>query len=89
MSKYDDLETTAQRVYKYLLENIPGEPKYIHYNEIAEEVGRTRSGVSYAMGVLMRAGKVKIEDGKIAVIRAKCGVSEEWGDGAQKEPKNG
>ncbi len=41
MSKYDDLETTAQRVYKYLSERYKGEPQYFPYKDIAEEVGRT------------------------------------------------
>ena len=68
MSKYDDLETTAQRVYKYLTEKIKKEPQFIRYAEIAAEIGRTRSAVSYAVGVLMRAGKIAIQDGKIAVI---------------------
>ena len=68
MSKYDDLETTAQRVYKYLSEKITGEPQFIRYADIAAEVGRTRSAVSYAVGVLIRAGKITIQDGKIAVI---------------------
>ena len=68
MSKYDDLETTAQRVYKYLSDKYTGKPQYFPYKEIAAEVGRTRSAVSYAVGVLIRAGKIAIQDGKIAVI---------------------
>ncbi len=68
MSKYDDLETTAQRVYKYLSERYTGTPQYFPYKDIAEEVGRTRSAVSYAVGVLLRARKIAIQDGKIAVI---------------------
>lgn len=68
MSKYDDLETTAQRVYKYLSEKITDEPQFIRYAEIAAEIGRTRSAVAYAVGVLTRAGKIAIRDGKIAVI---------------------
>lgn len=67
MSKYDDLETTAQRVYKYLSERNTGEPQYIPYKEIAEEIGRTRSAVTYAVGVLLRAQKISIQDGKIVV----------------------
>ena len=49
MGKYDDLETTAQRVYKYLRERIGDTPQFVRYTEIAEEVGRTRSSVSYAV----------------------------------------
>lgn len=67
MGKYDDLETTAQRVYKYLRERVGDTPKFIRYAEIAEAVGRTRSSVAYAMGVLIRAGKVSISDDKITV----------------------
>ena len=40
MSKYDELETTAQRVYKYLDEHILIVPKRIPYQEIANEIGR-------------------------------------------------
>ncbi len=68
MNKYDDLETTAQRVYKYLLTHYQGEPQYFPYKDIAAEIGRTRSSVSYAVGVLLRARKISIKDGKIAVI---------------------
>ncbi|MFR2943652.1 MAG: winged helix-turn-helix transcriptional regulator [Lachnospiraceae bacterium] len=39
----------------------------MRYTEIAEEVGRTRSSVSYAVGVLIRAGKISVSDGKITV----------------------
>ena len=67
MGKYDDLETTAQRVYKYLRERIGDTPQFVGYTEIAEEVGRTRSSVSYAVGVLIRAGKISVSDGKITV----------------------
>lgn len=67
MGKYDDLETTAQRVYKYLQERIGSAPAFVRYAEIAEEVGRTRSSVSYAVGVLIRAGKISVADGKITV----------------------
>lgn len=67
MGKYDDLETTAQRVYRYLSEKITDEPRFIRYAEIAEEVGRTRSSVSYAVGVLIRAGKISVSGGKIAL----------------------
>lgn len=67
MGKYDDLETTAQRVYRYLSEKITGVPQFVRYAEIAEEVGRTRSSVSYAVGVLIRAGKISVSDGKITV----------------------
>lgn len=67
MGKYDDLETTAQRVYRYLSEKITDEPQFVRYAEIAEEVGRTRSSVSYAVGVLIRAGKISVSDGKITV----------------------
>ena len=67
MGKYDDLETTAQRVYKYLRERVGDTPQFIRSAEIAEEVGRTRSSVAYAMGVLIRAGKVSISDDKITV----------------------
>lgn len=67
MGKYDDLETTAQRVYKYLRERVGDTPQFIRYAEIAEAVGRTRSSVAYAMGVLIRAGKVSISDDKITV----------------------
>ena len=67
MGKYDDLETTAQRVYKYLRERIGDTPLFVRYTEIAEEVGRTRSSVSYAVGVLIRAGKISVSDGKITV----------------------
>jgi len=38
MGKYDDLETTAQRVYKYLRERIGDTPQFVRYTEIAEEV---------------------------------------------------
>ena len=67
MGKYDDLETTAQRVYKYLRERIGDTPQFVRYTEIAEEVGRTRSSVSYAVGVLIRAGKISVSGGKITV----------------------
>ncbi len=67
MGKYDDLETTAQRVYKYLRERIGDTPQFVRYAEIAEEVGRTRSSVSYAVGVLIRAGKISVSEGKITV----------------------
>ena len=67
MGKYDDLETTAQRVYKYLRERIGDTPQFVRYAEIAEEVGRTRSSVSYAVGVLLRAGKISVSGGKITV----------------------
>lgn len=67
MGKYDDLETTAQRVYKYLRERIGDTPQFVRYTKIAEEVGRTRSSVSYAVGVLIRAGKISVSDGKITV----------------------
>ena len=69
MSKYDDLETTAQRVYKYLLETLGDKPAFVRYAEIAKEIDRTRSGVRYAVGVLLRSGKISIKDGKIAVNR--------------------
>ena len=68
MGKYDDLETTAQRVYKYLSETIKGEPQFIRYKVIADEVDRSRSAVSYAVGVLLKKGKITIQDGKIAVV---------------------
>ena len=67
MGKYDDLETTAQRVYKYLRERVGDTPQFIRYAEIAEEVGRTRSSVAYAMGVLIRAVKVSVSNNKIIV----------------------
>lgn len=67
MGKYDDLETTAQRVYKCLRERVGDTPQFIRYAEIAEEVGRTRSSVAYAMGVLIRAGKVSVSNNKITV----------------------
>lgn len=67
MGKYDELETTAQRVYKYLKEKVGETPQFIRYAEIAEEVGRTRSAVSYAVGVLIRAGKISVSGGKITV----------------------
>ena len=67
MGKYDDLETTAQRVYKYLRERIGDTPQFVRYAEIAEEVGRARSSVSYAVGVLLRAGKISVSEGKITV----------------------
>lgn len=67
MSKYDDLDTTAQRVYKYLSETIGKTPQFVRYTEIADEVGRTRSAVAYAVGVLLRAGKIEICDGKLAI----------------------
>ncbi len=70
MTKYDDLESTAQRVYKYIVERYQGEPRYFPYKEIAEEIGRTRSSVSYAVGVLLRARKIAIQDGKISVLQA-------------------
>ena len=68
MTKYDDLESTAQRVYKYLSARYTGTPQYFPYKEIADEIGRSRSAVSYAVGVLLRAKKIAIDDGKIAVI---------------------
>ena len=67
MGNYDELETTAQRVYKYLRERRGNAPAFVRYAEIAEAVGRTRSSVSYAMGVLIRAGKISVSDGKITV----------------------
>lgn len=67
-SKYDELDTTAQRVYKYLSENIKNTPKFISYATIAQEVDRTRSSVAYAMGVLIRTRKVAIQDRKIYVL---------------------
>lgn len=67
MSNYDELDTTAQRVYKYLLEKIKDKPQFISYTEIADEIGRTRSAVSYAVKKLLRAGKIAIQDDKIAV----------------------
>ena len=69
MGNYDELETTAQRVYKYLRERIGSEPTFVRYAEIAEAVGRTRSSVSYAVGVLIRAGKISVSDGKITVLK--------------------
>jgi len=44
MGKYDDLETTAQRVYKYLRERIGDTPQFVRYTEIAEEVGKKPRG---------------------------------------------
>lgn len=67
MGKYDELETTAQRVYRYLRERVGETPQFIRYAEIAEEVGRTRSAVAYAVGVLIRAGKISVSGGRIAV----------------------
>lgn len=69
-SKYDNLETTAQRVYKYLSETIGNTPRFVRYSEIAKETGRTRSAVAYAVGVLIRADKIEIRDGKIVVKNA-------------------
>ena len=68
MGKYDDLETTAQRVYRYLSNTIKHTPKFVSYADIAEEVDRTRSSVAYAMGVLIRTGKVEIHNRKIYVL---------------------
>ena len=68
MAKYDVLETTAQRVYKYLCETITDEPQFIRYKLIADEVDCSRSAVSYAVGVLLKKGKIRIENGKIAVV---------------------
>ena len=67
MARYDALQTTAQRVYDYLVEHYTGKPEFVSYTKIAEEIGRTRSSVSYAVGVLLRANKIAILDGKIAV----------------------
>lgn len=69
MSKYDELETTAQRVYKYLSENVLIKPKRIPYQVIADEIGRTRSSVSYAVGVLLRKGKISIQDGEFLPVK--------------------
>lgn len=68
MTSYDELETTAQRVYRYLRETIKDEPRFVNYSEIAEEVGRTRSAVSYAVNKLIKAGKIAVKGGKLAVI---------------------
>lgn len=68
MGKYDDLETTAQRVYRYLSDTIKNTPKFVSYADIAEEVDRTRSSVAYAMGVLIRTRKVEIHNRKIYVL---------------------
>lgn len=67
MARYESFETTAQRVYNYLKENYTGAPQFVSYTEIADAIGRTRSSVSYAVGVLLRANKIAILDGKIAV----------------------
>lgn len=67
MPKYDPLKTTAQRVYDYLVEHYTGKPEFFSYTKIADEIAASRSGVSYAVGVLLRAGKIAILDGKIAV----------------------
>ena len=67
MSNYQAYESTAQRVLKYLSEHYTGEPQFFPYSEIAAAIGRTRSAVSYAVGVLLRAGEISIEGGKIAL----------------------
>ena len=68
MTNYDELETTAQRVYRYLRETIKDKPQFVNYTTIADEVGRTRSAVSYAVKKLIKAGKIAVEGGKLAVI---------------------
>lgn len=68
-TKYDELATTAQKVYKYMLDKYgKNNPKRVPYKDIAEEIGHTRSGVAYAVNVLIRKGKAIIQDGKLAVI---------------------
>ena len=64
--KYDELETTAQRVYKYVLEHYgKNNPQRLDYNVVAEEIGRTRSSVSYGVKVLIKNRKIKeTADGK-------------------------
>ena len=64
--KYDELETTAQRVYKYVLEHYgKNNPTRLDYNVVAEEIGRTRSSVSYGVKVLIKNRKIKeTADGK-------------------------
>ena len=69
MTRYDELETTAQKVYKYLTDKYgKHNPKRVPYKDIADEIGGTRSGVAYAVGVLIRKDKLIIQDGKLAVI---------------------
>ena len=67
--KYDELDTTAQRLYKYLLETYgKNNPKHIDYNAVAEEIGRTRSSVSYAVKLLNKKGKINIKNNEIYVV---------------------
>lgn len=67
MGNYDELDNTTQRVYKYLKERLKNAPEYVNYSEIGEEVGRTRSAVSYAIKKLIKAGKIAIIDDKITL----------------------
>lgn len=49
-------------------ETIKDKPQFVNYTTIADEVGRTRSAVSYAVKKLIKAGKLAVEGGKLAVI---------------------
>ncbi|MBQ7913829.1 MAG: hypothetical protein IJ308_08890 [Clostridia bacterium] len=66
---YDQLDTTAQRVYKYVLEHYgKNNPKRLDYNAVAEEIGRTRSGVSYAVKVLRKKQRAFVKDGELYIV---------------------
>lgn len=67
MGKYDDLNETMRRIMDYLTIELADGAKFVHYKVIAEEVERSYHSVKYSIERLRRMGKLRIEDGKLAL----------------------
>ena len=66
---FDALETTAQRLEKYLAENYGyGITVFENYEEIAAKIGRTRNAVRYAVKKLEAVGKLVFVGKRIMLV---------------------
>ncbi len=73
--QFDALETTAQRLEKYLKEHYGyGVPAFERYELIGQEIGRSRNAVKYAAEKLKEAGKLVFGGKKMMLVQKENAV---------------
>ena len=65
-----DMGTTMRRVWEHLSAILgDGEGRYVSYNKIAKEIGRSRHAISYSIERLRARGVLRILDGKMYLLK--------------------
>lgn len=63
------LESTAERLYFLVAEQLKDGDARLNYEKLAEKLGMSRPSVSYNMHKLKKAGKVGTRNGKHYLIK--------------------